>query len=328
MRDQNIILEEDEIDLKELFKVLVKNRGFILLFTFIVTLGSVIWVFTRTPIYEASALLEVGHYQLYDSKSNSNSNSNSNSKVALDSASSLAKRLNILFIDMLKGEKDRLAWIDSIKVSKNNKNFIDIKALATSNSLAIKEIENLVSYVQDKHRKILDDIRERRELEIKNIDSKISNIKNKEVTLLQQQIDTQRENLQDFKSQLRLLNKNISKIEKKDPSLTALKLMEKRDLSTYIAELNMKLMELRSQKYTLETTIISDLMQNRRLINSMLLPHNYKNSGIVGETIVKSYPVKPKKSLIVIVSFVTSLILSIFITFLMEFVRDAKKVDS
>jgi uncharacterized protein involved in exopolysaccharide biosynthesis len=324
MRDQNIILEEDEIDLKELFKVLVKNRGFILLFTFIVTLGSVIWVFTRTPIYEASALLEVGHYQLYDSKSNSNSNS----KVALDSASSLAKRLNILFIDMLKGEKDRLAWIDSIKVSKNNKNFIDIKALATSNSLAIKEIENLVSYVQDKHRKILDDIRERRELEIKNIDSKISNIKNKEVTLLQQQIDTQRENLQDFKSQLRLLNKNISKIKKKDPSLTALKLMEKRDLYTYIAELNMKLMELQSQKDTLETTMISDLMQNRRLINSMLLPHNYKNSGIVGETIVKSYPVKPKKSLIVIVSFVTSLILSIFITFLMEFVRDAKKVDS
>jgi uncharacterized protein involved in exopolysaccharide biosynthesis len=322
MRDQNIILEEDEIDLKELFKVLVKNRGFILLFTFIVTLGSVIWVFTRTPIYEASALLEVGHYQLYDSKSNSNS------KVALDSASSLAKRLNILFIDMLKGEKDRLAWIDSIKVSKNNKNFIDIKALATSNSLAIKEIENLVSYVLYKHLKILDDIREMRELEIKNIDSKISNIKNKEVTLLQQQIDTQRENLQDFKSQLRLLNKNISKIEKKDPSLTALKLMEKRDLYTYIAELNMKLMELQSQKDTLETTMISDLMQNRRLINSMLLPHNYKNSGIVGETIVKSYPVKPKKSLIVIVSFVTSLILSIFITFLMEFVRDAKKVDS
>jgi len=299
----------------------MKSKKFILVFTSIVTIGAIVFAFLKTPIYEARALVEIGNYKLHN---NNNNNNNNNNKSELDNASQLTKKLNVLYIDMLKNQKDKLAEISSISVPKKQKDFIDIKSLAISNELAIKEVQSVVKYIQDEHQKILDDVRQRRELEIKNIDTKINNILNKEVVLLNQKITLQEENLKDYKKQLDLINSNIIKIQDTNPSLAALKLMEKRDLSTFIVNLNMQLMDMRNQKDNLETTVVNELVEKKNLVKSMLLPHNYKNSEVIGKIITNNYPVKPKKKLIVVVAFVTGLILSIFLVFFLNFIRDEK----
>ena len=74
-----------------------------------------------------------------------------------------------------------------------------------------------------------------------------------------------------------------------------------------------------------ETTSINNLLKERQLVSSTLLPHNYKNSEIVGRLITSDYPTKPKKKLIVMVAFIAGLILSIFLVFIMNFFR--KKDD-
>jgi uncharacterized protein involved in exopolysaccharide biosynthesis len=55
------------------------------------------------------------------------------------------------------------------------------------------------------------------------------------------------------------------------------------------------------------------------------LPHNYKNSEIVGQLITSDYPIKPKKKPIVMVAFIAGFILSIFLVFIMNAFR--KKDD-
>jgi len=52
---------------------------------------------------------------------------------------------------------------------------------------------------------------------------------------------------------------------------------------------------------------------------------NIKNSELVGEYILHDYPAKPKKKLIIVVSFVTGFILSIFLVFFMEFVKNFRR---
>jgi len=50
----------------------------------------------------------------------------------------------------------------------------------------------------------------------------------------------------------------------------------------------------------------------------MLLPHNSKNSEIVGKIITSDSPIKPKKRLIVAVAFIAGLMLSIFLVFIVN----------
>jgi capsular polysaccharide biosynthesis protein len=157
MEQNRQYIEEDEIDLKELWKIVVKRKKFIFLFTTILTVLVIAWVLIRTPIYEARALIEIGNYN-----NNNYNNNNNNNKVILDNASQLVQKLNILFIDMTKNIKDKKTNISSIKVPKDSKEFIEIKSTSTSNELAIKEIQKVINYIQTQHQKILDSIKKER----------------------------------------------------------------------------------------------------------------------------------------------------------------------
>jgi len=146
-------IEEDEIDLRELFLTLWKKKGFIVGFTFVITFLAIVYVFLKTPIYEAKGLVEIGSYKL------DNNNNNNNNTELLDNASQLSKKLNVLYIDMLKNQKDRVSQIDSISVPKGQNSFIEITSTSTSNALAIKEIEKVTEYIQSEHKKTMDDVK-------------------------------------------------------------------------------------------------------------------------------------------------------------------------
>jgi len=173
--------QEDEIDLKELFKVLWAKKILIISLTFIITLLAGIYAFNKTPIYEATALVEIGNYKLHN---NNNNNNNNNNKAILDSTADLSKKLNTLFIDMLKNEKDREKLITSISAAKKVNSFIEIKAEATSNELASKEILKVVSYIKTQHQTKLKNVLEDRKSRIDSINRQINTIKNKQLELL------------------------------------------------------------------------------------------------------------------------------------------------
>lgn len=312
-------LQEDEIDLRELFKTIWSRRFFVAIVTCIITAVAIVYALLKTPIYEATALIEIGSYRAYNNNNNIN---------LLDDASALEKKLNVLFIDINKNKKNREAEIVSIAVPKNQNNFLDIKAESVSNELATQEINKVVSYIQNKHQVILDNIKERREFEIKNIESKILNIKNKEVVLLNEKIQLQEESLIQYKKELTKITENMKKIENINPSLTALKLMEKRDISNFILQSNLQLVDIKIKRDELLTDTVNKLYEEKNILASMLLPQNYKNSEIIGRIIINDYPIKPKKILIVVIAFVTGLILSIFLVFILEFAKSFKQEES
>ncbi|MDB2405349.1 Wzz/FepE/Etk N-terminal domain-containing protein [Arcobacteraceae bacterium] len=315
---ENRYIEEDEIDLRELFNTIIKRKWFIVVFTSIVTIGAIIWALTRTPIYEARALIEIGNYKMHN-------NNNNNNNVLLDNASQLTQKLNILFIDMEKNIKGKDATINSIKIPKGSNEFVEIKALSISNELAKNEINKVIDYIEVKHQKILDDTKQRRELEIKNIDININNIKSIQLKEYKKNILKQEYNLKIYIEELNNINNIIKKIETVDYSLTALKLMEKTNLLKMISDLELTLFNQKKEYNDLSISTLNDLLEKKNIMESLLLPHNYKNTQIVGEIITNDYPIKPKKKLIVTVAFVTGFILSIFLVFFLEFITNMRK---
>ncbi|MCW8838889.1 MAG: Wzz/FepE/Etk N-terminal domain-containing protein [Thiovulaceae bacterium] len=88
---------------------------------------------------------------------------------------------------------------------------------------------------------------------------------------------------------------------------------------------------LRKLKYKIDVTLVNEKIKLEQKIKDLeyKLSKNYmQNSSLVGKYIVKDYPVKPKKKLIVVIAFVTGLILSIFLVFLIDFFRKLTEAKS
>lgn len=306
---ENKPLEEDEIDLKELFKTIWAKKIFIVIFTLVVTILAGFYAYSKTPIYEAKALLEIGEYK----------------KNPVDDAVALEKKLSTIFIDMEKNLKDKTSQISNISVVKGLKNFLEIKSESTSNEEAKNEILKVLTFVQNEHEKILDDVKKQKEMELRNIDLQISDIKSKSVDLIDKKIENNIKNLKSLEEQLKQIDENLKKIDTLNPSLAALKLMEKRDITNSINTITIQNFELESKKDELLTTTLYKLEESKKIIELSLLPHNYKNTQIVGEIMTNDFPAKPKKSLIVAVAFVTGFILSIFLVFVIQFIQGTKK---
>ena len=315
----NNYIEEDEIDLRELFKTIWDSKTLIISITLIITFLATTYAFTKTPIYEAKALIEIGNYKL------DNNNNNNNNKVLLNNPTELAQKLNVIFIDSFENVKDKKSEIVSISVPKKSNVMLEIKSEAISNELAIKKINTLLQSIQNEDKQILDDVKFRRELEIKNITSKISTIKNEEMKFIDDKIILQEKRLNNYKQQLVAINQNIKKTNNKNPALSALLIMQQRDLSSAIFNIDSDILELKNKKSTVMTTKINDLIEKRNLVQSMLLPYNYKNSQVVGQILINDYASKPKKKLIIIVAFITGFILSIFLVFFLSFIKSMKE---
>ena len=311
---ENKPLEEDEIDLKELFKTIWAKKIFIVIFTLVVTILAGFYAYSKTPIYEAKALLEIGEYKI-----------NNTTKNSVDDASTLEKKLSTLFVDMEKNLKDKTSEISNISVVKGLKNFLEIKSESTSNEEAKNEILKVLTFVQNEHEKILDDVKKQKEMELRNIDLQISDIKSKSVALIDKKIENNIKNLKSLEEQLKQIDENLKKIDTLNPSLAALKLMEKRDITNSINTITIQNFELESKKDELLTTTLYKLEESKKIIELSLLPHNYKNTQIVGEIMTNDFPTKPKKILIVAVAFVTGFIISIFLVFFIQFIQGIRK---
>ncbi len=309
---ENRCIQEDEIDLKELFKTIWAKKIFIVIFTLVVTILAGFYAYSKTPIYEAKALLEIGEYK----------------KNPVDDAVALEKKLSTIFIDMEKNLKDKTSQISNISVVKGLKNFLEIKSESTSNEEAKNEILKVLTFVQNEHEKILDDVKKQKEMELRNIDLQISDIKSKSVALIDKKIENNIKNLKSLEEQLKQVDENLKKIDSLNPSLAALKLMEKRDITNSINTITIQNFELESKKDELLTTTLYKLEESKKIIELSLLPHNYKNTQIVGEIMTNDFPTKPKKILIVAVAFVTGFIISIFLVFLFNFIKqNANRTD-
>ena len=251
MEQNRQYIEEDEIDLKELWKTIVNRKKFVFIFTFIVTIGAIIWALTRTPIYEVKAFIEVG------SISHNNNNNNNNNNKAIENPNNLVQRLQIIYMKNIPKEQD--TSITKISTVKKTINLIEITANSISNDKATEKLNQ-----------IIDDIKSKHQIEINNY--------------------------------INLINTNIN-------NLKAQKLE--------LEDKNNRFEGSLAVKYNL-TTKLNEL-------SLQISSNNIKNTQIVGKIITNNYPIKPKKKLIVTVAFVTGLILSIFLVFFLEFIRNDEK---
>jgi LPS O-antigen subunit length determinant protein (WzzB/FepE family) len=313
---------EEEIDLRDLFKTVWDRKIFILVFTFVVTMLAIVYVIIKTPIYEVKALLEIGSYK---TEIVNDQGQTTIETINLDDANELSKKLSMIFIDLKENEKDKEFKITKINLSKGMKNFIEVSSESTSNDLGIKGLNEIITYAKDIHSKLLKDVKEKNDLEIKNIDSLISNIQNDKIVNINKKIELYDQNIINLEEQMKSVIETLKNMNTLDYSITALKLMEKRDISNEIITNKTNLYDLIEEKENLINIDLNKLLERKKLLETLSLPHNFKNTEIVGKVLIDEDPIKPKKFLVVIVALVTGFILAIFMVFFIQFVNGMRK---
>lgn len=310
----NYAVQEDEIDLRELFKTLVKHKIKIVLITLAVTISALIYALSAPKVYEAKAVLRIGEYKI----------ANSNDKVVVSDSNVLSKELEILYIDILKNQTDREAKTERIEVPKNQKNYLEITANGSSNKAVEAEIQKVIDYVQEKHKKVLDDVKNLNETKAKQVEGKLTLIKTKTLPSLKEKIDRYKKDVTIYEANFLDVQSNLKKIKDSNPTLATLQINEQRYLADIIIKLKDSLESFESEKNNLEVVEIEKLEEELKALKVLMEPYNYKNTEVIGNIMTNEYPIKPKKSLIVAVAFATGLILSIFFVFFLEFIRNEK----
>lgn len=122
-------IQEDEIDLKELFISIWKRKLFVISFTFVVTLITIVYVVFKNPIpmYQGKVFLEIGKIQ-----------SQQFGQILLDNPADLAEILNIEYNVESSTVKSTTSLLS---ISSKNENKEEIQ----------NNIKNAVSFIVNKH---------------------------------------------------------------------------------------------------------------------------------------------------------------------------------
>ena len=303
-------IEEDEIDLRELFSTIWKYKSFIIVFTFVVTLSAGIYAFMKQPVYEVKGLLEIGK----------------NNKNLLDNPKSLKTKLDVIFIKQEENIENKKNWIENISIPKGSQDFLEITSEGFSNQLAIQKFNDILSFIQKKHQEIIYDIKDRNLKQIEFLIKTEKSLKEIDLDLNRKNFIKAKQDLEFYKKNLKQLSKEFNEVKNKNSTFALLILTQQKNIQDIISNLENRIDSLIKEKNDIYLKI-DTIKQQIQNIKDSIKPYNLKNTQIVGKILTNEFPAKPKRKLIIIVAFITSFILSIFLVFFIEFIKSFKEEE-
>ena len=279
-------IQNDVIDLKELFAVIAKRKKLIYTITILVTLLAIVYAYMFTkPVYQVQAMVEIGKID-----------AGTKDESTLDDIVDLKQKFEYLYGTKSKKARNH-PRVKSISVAKNSKSIFSIAVEGRSNEEAVTLIDSIVKKVEmDYADKVNGYVETKKEL----------------ISLTQTDIRDTSENLSKLQKTLENYNQKVMNLSTQDAALAGI----------YTIQISQN--QERAQKLQ---SLVSELKEKEYAMKLAISPLRIKPTHIVGEVEVLERPIKPKKILIVIVAFITSLMFSIFLAFFLAFLsglRDEK----
>lgn len=174
--------EEDEIDLKELIRTILKHKYFILIFTLAITSLAAIYAYLKTPIYEIKSNIQVGYI----------SNSNSNSKIYLIEPNALQLYIKGNF-DNSENENNKYPQVDVEIINKTN-DLLGLKIRDFSNEAALDYLNKILDSVKKEEDKKLTSYTENIKSQIEILETQLTETE-KQITALEIQLKSTKDPL-------------------------------------------------------------------------------------------------------------------------------------
>jgi len=231
--------QEDEIDLKEIFRNLFNSKKLIIAVTLAFSLLAFIQTTQKEKYYQSSVIIEIGSY-----------NQASGEKKLVEPVSKLIKRLKVNIVYKVKKQLDFDAIEDQL---------LEIKSSSSSPKISEKVIKDVIRYTQESHKEIQDII-------VNSFSEKINAVNN-ELKFIKNSIKKQQE------SQQIIAINSIKAVDNEIPILKShikylLQLIPKKDNLLLLVNLQNQIQKLQKEKDTFELQIKS--IENGEFISENL----------------------------------------------------------
>jgi hypothetical protein len=144
MKNNNLnnYIQEDEIDLKKIVKLLINSTKLIIVITFVTTILTAIYASQKEPQYISSALIEIGSYdsEINDLKGNDYGN------TLIEKPAALIQNLNINFI-----HRQEL----NLEIEPIEGRLIRINTNSPNVEINIDLLNKIIGFIQNRHSNLL-----------------------------------------------------------------------------------------------------------------------------------------------------------------------------
>ena len=354
--------EEDEIDIKEIIKIILKYKKFIVIFTLLITVLAMIYIFLKKPIYEIQSNIMIGQI---------------NGKPVV-SNKEVAEYIKALYKKEIEKKFQKMpnAYLSNIILPKKTDTFLTLIIDGINNQYDLKKKNQILKNIQDAYNFKIKKYIILQQNKIQNLNTtlksidiiKVNNIKNKiknlenNIQINNNLINFYKNKIKTLNDKIKFLNNEIKKIsyylnqliKKNNTSsnliistnimnyqnlltnlfnqINNLKLEKDQILSQTLPNLENKNQQILNNIYNLKNQLKIQIPQEKENIKNQiqLINLSIKNTFFtkeIGKPLMFDYPIKPKKKLIIIIAFITGFVFSIFLVFLIEFIKSLKESE-
>ena len=232
-------IQEDTIDLKELWRIIIKRKTLLLLITFSITLLAIAYVLLAKPIYEARSIVELA----------------SINQRLVNNTNDIKQKLEYIFIDVMKSMKKKPeTYIESISIPKKTTNLLLLKSHSISKELAKKEIQKLLTSLT--------------EIQDENINTYIS-LQIKQIELANNDINVTNTTINSILEKKDVYEQMLFKIENDNAALAGIYAIELGKMRTDLNDLYKRISQLNSKKNDLIFSISSNNIKRTAVIGNI-----------------------------------------------------------
>ena len=217
-------------------------------------------------------------------------------KAPIQNTINLKQKIETIY--EIKNNEILLPNITDVIIPKGTSNIVILKAQGTTNDSAKEKLQGVIAYIVS--------------LQDTNLNSYTLQQK-KKLKLTKEDIQNNSQIMINISKDIKNYEQRLLNISKQDAALAGI----------YAIEIGKKQAELNNIK-----SKVSNLRNIKNAIEVSISPLNIKKASIIGKIEIHDKPIKPKKLLMGIVSFITALMLSIFLAFFLEFVQGLKNEDT
>ena len=224
MQNNTQYIEEDNIDLRELFSIFKRRKKLILGVTVLFTLLALVYVLIAKPVYEVKAVMELAQID----------------KKPVQNTTDLKQKVEVIFEVNVKGKEVEFPLVSGVSLPKKTKNIIVIQAQGYDNDTAkqkLQEVTNFIISLQDKEVSIYTDIQKKR-----------MNLIKKDISRNEQLSIEIEKDINNYEN--KLLN-----ISKQDAALAGIYAIEIGKKQTELNNVTSKVYNLKNRKNDLELSI-------------------------------------------------------------------------
>ncbi len=238
--DNNIqYVQQDTIDLRELFSVLRKRKKLIWSITGILTLLAIVYVlFIARPVYEVKTMIEVGQI---DAK-------------PIDDVNDIKQKLSYEYRVNVKDKNIKLPRVKAISVPKKSQSIISLIIHGYSNEEATKYIQTVIKKIESQYKEKTDAyMKNQKEL----------------IKLIQNDIDINTKNYEAMKKDLDAYSQRIILLKSKDAALAGIYVLQIGQKQTQLIELQKYISELKNKKEELKLSITPLMMKPTHIVGEI-----------------------------------------------------------